>query len=126
MSQTKAKMNSDSFSHILADPRNREKVSKLLDKLEQMIAFDPEWYAARGKHFQMHSLGVAFPDPASARIVLGIPKIELCFSCDTFPQKYVTGLCDNCHIIVTHADDEAATKETIKALSILLFGETKR
>lgn len=116
-------MNSDSFSHILANPKNRKHVSLLLDLLEELQASDPGWYAARGTHFQMHSLGVAFKNVENARIVLGIPKISLCFSCDRFPLKYQTGLCDNCHIIVSHAEDESATSSTIKALTTLLMGD---
>lgn len=98
----------------------------MLDSLDHMVASDPEKYQRIGTFFTIESLGVGFIDLDSARHLLGIPRKALCFSCDRFVLKYVTGLCDYCHTIVAHAEDESATLETIKALTTLLLGSVTK
>lgn len=37
-----------------------------------------------------------------------------CFSCEKKPQKYITGLCEDCHQIATVADRETFPGDTMK------------
>lgn len=38
-------------------------------------------------------------------------KLPLCFSCDKNEQKYITGLCEECHQVAMKSDEEWDAKE---------------